>query len=148
MPSVTPVTIAPSPTTPAPAPAPGGSGSLVGTWSGTGSDSFSPELVTLTIAQSGSDLSGTAELKAVDPADGSCGSCHKVKQGTLTGTVAGAVVSLALNFPAGGNVPTPICAAAFSATGSVADNRLTATYTGTDSCEGIYSNGQMALTRQ
>ena len=117
-----------------------------GTWSGTGSDSFSPELVTWVITQSGATLSGTAALAAVDPADGTCGSCHKVKKGTLTGTLSGSTVTISMKFPAGGDVPAPICEAELSATGIVADRRITATYTGSDTCEGVYSNGVIDLT--
>src|SRR5262245_7552523 len=76
---------------------------LSGTWSGTGSDSFGPELVTWVLTQSGTSVSGTAALNAVDPADGSCGSCHKVKRGTLTGTLSGTSLSVTMKFPAGGD---------------------------------------------
>jgi hypothetical protein len=142
-----------SPTAPTPQaiPTPGGviaTATLSGTWSGTGSDSFSPELVTWVINQSGTTLSGTAELKAVDPSDGSCGSCHKVKNGTLTGSLSGNTFTISMTFPAGGDVPAPICDATLSATGTVIDRRITATYTGTDSCEGTYSNGVIELARQ
>ena len=41
----------------------------------------------------------------------------------------------------GGNVPTPVCDTAFTARATVAGNRLTGTYTGTDSCEGTYTDG-------
>jgi len=118
-----------------------------GRWSGTGSDSFSPELVTWVLSQAGNAVSGTAELKAVNPSDGTCGSCHKVKTGTLTGTVSGSTLTVSMKFPAGGDVPAPICVAELSATANVADRRMTATYTGTDTCEGVYSNGTMELTR-
>ena len=143
----------PAPPSPAPTPPPAppsvaGSVVVTGTWTGRGADSFSPELVTWVIEQSGSALSGTAEINAVDPADGTCGSCHKVKRGTLTGTLSGNTVSISMKFPAGGDVPTPICVAGFSATGTVVDRRITATYTGTDTCEGVYSNGVMDLARQ
>lgn len=100
------------------------------------------------IAQSGNDLTGSAELDAVDPNDGSCGSCHKVKRGTVTGTVSGTSVSLSLQFPAGGNVPCPVCAVEFTATGTVSNGRLSATYSGTDSCEGVYRNGVLDLLQQ
>lgn len=145
--------MSPSPTAPTPAATPGpegvvATGTLRGTWSGTGSDSFSPELVTWVINQSGTTLSGIAELRAVDPSDGSCGSCHKVKNGTLTGTVSGNTLTVSMNFPAGGDVPAPICEANLSATGIVIDRRITATYTGTDTCEGVYSNGVIELARQ
>ena len=119
-----------------------------GTWSGTGSDSFSPELVRLVVNQGDQSVTGTAELNAVDPNDGSCGSCHKVKRGTLSGSVSGNSVTLQLRFPPGGNVPTPICDTSLLATATVASGRLTGTYTGTDSCEGTYTNGVLELTRQ
>lgn len=136
-------TVTSTPTAPSPA------GIVVGgTWSGTGSDSFSPELVTLVISQSGAALSGTAELTAVDPSDGTCGSCHKVKKGTLTGTLSGSTLMISMKFPAGGNVPAPVCEADLSATGTVVDRRITATYTGADTCEGVYSNGVIELERQ
>jgi len=104
--------------------------------------------VTLVIAQSDAAVSGSAEINAVDPADGSCGSCHKVKKGTLTGTLSGSTVTISMKFPAGGDVPAPICDADFSVTGTVAERRITAMYTGSDTCEGIYSNGTVELTRQ
>lgn len=118
-----------------------------GTWNGSGSDSFSPELVTWVLTQSGTTVSGTAELKAVDPLDGSCGSCHKVKKGTFAGTLSGSSLTIAMTFPAGGDVPAPICVADLSGTATVADRRITASYTGTDTCEGVYANGTLELTR-
>jgi hypothetical protein len=138
-----PAATAPSPVVPAST-----ASALNGTWTGTGSDSFSPELVTWVINQSGATLTGTAEIKAVDPADGSCGSCHKVKKGTLTGTQSGSTVTIAMTFPAGGEVPAPICDADLNATGTIANRRITATYTGSDTCEGVYSDGVIELTRQ
>lgn len=121
---------------------------VTGTWTGTGSDSFSPELVTWLLSQSGNAVSGTAELKAVDPSDGTCGSCHKVKTGTLTGTLSGSTLTVSMKFPAGGDVPAPICVAELNATATVTDRRITATYTGTDTCEGVYSNGALDLARR
>lgn len=53
-----------------------------------------------------------------------------------------------MKFPAGGDVPAPICDAELTAAGTVADRRITATYTGSDTCEGIYSNGIIELARQ
>ena len=146
------LTTAPSPAAPAPPPSPAVPGpvslSLSGTWTGMGSDSFSPERVTWVIAQSGTSLSGTAEINAVDPSDGTCGSCHKVKKGTLTGTLSGSAITISMKFPAGGDVPAPICDAELTAAGTVADRRITATYMGSDTCEGVYSNGVMDLARQ
>ncbi|HXD18816.1 MAG TPA: hypothetical protein VN654_17505 [Vicinamibacterales bacterium] len=155
--SMTPaMTTAPSPAAQVPSPAPppvapppaSGPAVVSGTWAGMGADSFSPELMTWVVTQSGTTLSGTAQINAVDPADGTCGSCHKVKRGTLTGTLSGNAVTISMTFPAGGDVPTPICEASMTATGTVADRRITGTYTGSDTCEGIYSNGVIDLARQ
>jgi hypothetical protein len=138
-------TPAPAPAAPAPTPV---NGALTGTWTGMGSDSFSPERITVVIAQSGSAISGTAEINAVDPTDGTCGSCHKIKRGTLTGTVAGGVVTISMKFPAGGDVPAPICDAEFNATAALLDGRIAGTYVGSDTCEGTYSNGVIDLAPQ
>lgn len=132
-----------APTTPS-----GATINVTGAWNGTGSDSFGPERVTWVLTQSGTAVTGIAEFKAADPNDGSCGSCHKVKKGTFTGTLAGASLSVAMNFPAGGDVPTPICVANLSGSATVLDRRITATYTGTDTCEGIFADGKIELTRE
>jgi hypothetical protein len=134
-------------TTIPPAPIPSAP-NVSGTWNGTGSDSFSPELVTWVLTQSGASVTGTAEFNAVDPSDGSCASCHKIKKGTFTGTLSGTMLSVVMRFPAGGDVPTPICVADLSGTATVADRRITATYTGTDTCEGVFADGKIDLTRQ
>jgi len=135
-----------APTAPAvPAPA---TIDVTGTWTGTGSDSFSPEMVKWTLTQSGTTVSGAAEFNAVDPADGTCGSCHKVKRGTFAGTLSGSSLSLTMKFPAGGDVPTPICVADLSGTATVQDGRITASYTGTDTCEGFFADGKIELARQ
>lgn len=141
----------PGPPAPAPAiptPTPVGTGTLSGTWSGAGSDSFSPERITLVINQSGGSISGTAEINAVDPADGTCGSCHKVKRGTLTGTVSADALRISMKFPAGGDVPAPICDAEFNARATVAGRRMDGTYTGSDTCEGLYTDGVIELAQQ
>ena len=121
---------------------------VTGTWSGTGSDSFGRELVTWVLTQSGTTVTGTAALDAVDPADGSCDSCHKVRKGTLAGTLSGSSLSLSMSFPAGGDVPTPICVTDLRGTATVLDRRITASYDGTDTCEGVFSNGTIELTRR
>jgi len=121
---------------------------VTGTWNGTGSDSFGPELVTWVLTQSGATVTGTAELKAADPSDGSCGSCHKVRKGTFAGTLSANSLSVSMSFPAGGDVPTPICVTDLSGTATVVDRRITASYTGTDTCEGFFADGKIELTRQ
>jgi hypothetical protein len=120
---------------------------ISGTWNGTGSDSYSPELVTWVLTQSGTSVTGTVDFKPVDPSDGSCASCHKVKKGTFAGTLSGTTLSVAMKFPAGGDVPTPICLADLNGTATVDDRRITATYTGTDTCEGLFADGKIDLSR-
>jgi hypothetical protein len=120
---------------------------ISGTWNGTGSDSFSQELVTWVLTQSGTSVTGTVDFKPVDPSDGSCASCHKVKKGTFAGTLSGTTLSVAMKFPAGGDVPTPICVADLNGTATVDDRRITATYTGADTCEGFFADGKIDLSR-
>src|SRR5262245_24816860 len=134
-----------APAAPLPTPA---SGTLIGTWTGIGSDSFSPERVTLVIAQTGASISGTAEINAVDPTDGTCGSCHKVKRGILAGIMSGDELTISMKFPAGGDVPAPICDAELKATAKVSDRRIAGTYTGSDTCEGTYADGVIELAKQ
>jgi hypothetical protein len=120
---------------------------ISGMWNGTGSDSYSPELVTWVLTQSGTSVTGTVEFKPLDASDGSCASCHKVKKGTFSGTLSGSALSVAMNFPAGGDVPTPICVADLNGTATVGDRRITATYSGTDTCEGLFADGKIELSR-
>jgi hypothetical protein len=121
---------------------------LTGTWSGTGSDSYSPERVKWVLAQSSTTVTGTAELAPMDPADGSCASCHKLRKGNITGTFDGTTLTLKMNFPAGGDVPTPICVTDLAGSATVAGSQVTGTYSGSDTCEGLFANGQLTLTRQ
>jgi len=129
-------------------PAPPARTNLTGRWTGTGSDSYSPERVTWVLAQTESTVSGTVDFAPVDPSDGSCASCHKLRKGTVSGTVDGATLTLRMNFPIGADVPTSVCGTDLSGTAALAGNQLTGTYSGTDSCEGVFANGQLTLTRQ
>jgi hypothetical protein len=140
---------APTPTpTPSPAPSPTPSGSLTGAWTGTGTDPQGGERMSWMVTQNGDTLSGTADLAPLNAADGSCASCHKLKTGTLQGTVSGAGVALKLVFPAGGDgVPTPMCMITVDAVATVGDNRLTANYTGNDTCEGPFAGGTFVMSR-
>jgi hypothetical protein len=94
-------------------------------------------------------VSGTVATRAVDPADGSCASCHKNKSGTLTGTMSSGALTFTMSFPSGGSDGTPLCGVDMSGTttrliGSLAG----ATYSGADSCEGPFSGGAFSMTRQ
>ncbi len=143
-----------SPSVPAPASPPTPTASVLnlsGRWSGTGSDPQGAEQIALTMTQSDTGLlTGTADLKPLNAADGSCASCHKFKSGTFTGSVSGATVAMKIVFPAGGDgVPTPMCTITFdlSAAGVTGD-RVNASYAGDDSCEGAFTGGTLAIARQ
>jgi hypothetical protein len=138
-----------SPATPSTSVTPDTSTSLAGAWAGTGSDPQGPEKMTWSLAQTGNAIAGKADLSALNAADGSCASCHKAKSGTITGTIAGSTIAMRLVFPAGGDgVPTPECTITFEASGSMASrDRIEATYTGTDTCEGPIAGGTFTMTR-
>jgi hypothetical protein len=131
-------------TTPPPPPR----ATLTGTWSGTGADSYSPERIKWVLAQADATVTGTAEFAPMDPADGSCASCHKLRKGNITGTFDGTTLTLRMNFPAGGDVPTPICVTDLTGSATVAGSQIIGSYSGSDTCEGLFANGQLTLTRQ
>ena len=122
--------------------------SLTGTWHGTGVDSGGATVVTWSLVQSGTNVSGTMATQAVDPADGSCNSCHRNKSGTVAGTIAGNALTLSMNFAAGvSGDPTPICSSSFTGTAPDAATRtISVVYTGSDSCEGPLNDGTLAMT--
>jgi hypothetical protein len=138
-----------SPATPSTPVTPDTSTTLAGKWTGTGSDPQGAEKMTWSLAQTGNAITGTADLSALNAADGSCASCHKAKSGTITGTVSGSTIAMRLVFPAGGDgVPTPECTITFDASASMAaHDRIEATYTGTDTCEGPIAGGTFTMTR-
>jgi hypothetical protein len=146
---------APTPTpvvAPAPAavPVPPASHDLTGAWSGAGSDVQGDELMTWTVAQTGNTVAGIAQLRPDNVTDGSCASCHKLTSGTFSGTLSGSTLTIAIVFPSGNpGVPTPMCTITFDATApSVSADRISATYSGNDTCEGSFAGGVFTMTRQ
>ena len=139
----------PTTATPAPAaPAAPASVNMSGTWKGTGTDAQGPETFTWTVTQTGDRITGSAVLDAADCNDGTCGSCHKQKQGTITGTLSDGALSLTLGFPPGGADLTPLCGLTMNAaTSDLSDGRINATYTGTTTCEGAITDGRLTVTR-
>jgi hypothetical protein len=121
---------------------------LTGTWNGTGTDAQGPEKFKWTLTQIGSSVTGSAILDPADPADGTCGSCHKQKSGTVSGTISGTSLSLTLDFPKGGGDLTPLCGLTMSVTTTdVAAGRIAAAYTGTTTCEGPITDGMLVVSR-
>jgi hypothetical protein len=141
-PAETPVATVPGTTTPP------STADLSGTWTGTGADAQGAETFRWSVTQSGDRLTGTAVLDSANRNDGSCGSCHKQKNGTLTGTMTNGALTLTLEFPAGGPDITPLCGVTMhAATSDIASGRITASYTGTETCEGPISDGKLTVTR-
>ena len=136
------------PASPTPAPAASSSANLAGTCTGTGNDAQGAETFRWTITQTGDRISGAAVLDSANRDDGSCGSCHKQKTGTVAGTLSGGALTLTLDFPAGGSDITPLCGLTLHATTSdVAAGRISASYTGTTTCEGPISDGRLTVSR-
>jgi hypothetical protein len=124
------------------------SANLTGTWKGTGDDAQGAETFTWTVTQNGDQLSGAAVLNSASPDDGSCGSCHKQKTGTLSGTLSNGALTLTLDFPAGGSDITPLCGITMHATTrEIAAGRIATAYTGTTTCEGPITDGTLTVTR-
>jgi hypothetical protein len=121
---------------------------VAGVWAGPDSNRLGLATLTLELTQDGSAISGVAVLRPIDPGDGSCGSCHRFKDGTITGAFDGSQLTLTMIFPkhqAGD--PTPECSVEVSGVVTRgADGSLAGSYTGTDPCEGTL-DGTIALTR-
>jgi hypothetical protein len=133
---------------PSPAPSPPVM-SLTGTWTGSGSDGLGPETFTWVLAQSGSALSGSVSMRPPSLTDGTCGSCHKVKDGSISGSVSGTAVTLRMSFALGGSQPTPTCLVIMDVSASgVTSTSLSSSYNGSDSCEPAVALGSITMTRR
>lgn len=127
---------------------------LTGVWSGTASD-FGVRMgrvdgmtVNWNVSQVGGAITGTVTSGALVPGDGSCSSCHRVKSGTLSGTVTGASVSLSMAFPGNPGEITPLCSVSFTGSAPAVTNAaVTLAYTGTDSCMGVFQDGALVMGR-
>ena len=53
--------------------------------------------------QTGTAVSGTVATQAVNPNDGSCNSCHRNKNGSVSGAISGSTLTLTMFFAAGGD---------------------------------------------
>ena len=121
---------------------------LTGTWRGTGTDAQGAETFQWTVTQTGDRLTGTAVMDSANRNDGSCGSCHKQKSGTLAGTLSNGALALTLDFPEGGADITPLCGITMRATTTdITAGRINAAYTGTTTCEGPISDGTLTMQR-
>jgi hypothetical protein len=88
-------------------------------------------------------------VNAPNPSDGSCNSCQRNKSGTVSGTISGTTLSLPMHFAAGvDGDPTPACTATMDGTAAtIAAYQLSVAFTGADSCEGLFLDGTLEMTR-
>jgi hypothetical protein len=138
-----------APSSPAPVAPTAASQDLSGAWAGNANDSQGPTSVTWVLTQSGANVSGTVRTNALNPDDGSCSSCHRNKSGSVTGTLNGSSLTLTMFFAAGGDGdPTPACSATLTVSStSVSTTQVASTYSGSDTCEGAFTNGTMMMKR-
>ena len=122
---------------------------LSGTWSGSGSDGLGPGTFTWVLTQSGTSVSGSASMRPVSETDGSCASCHKIKDGSISGSVSGAAVALRMSFALGGSQPTPTCLVVMDVSASgITSTSVSGIYNGSDSCEPLVALGSITMTRR
>jgi hypothetical protein len=125
--------------------------SVSGTWSGTASDSSSSMgagsmmgqvgagTMTWQLAQSGSTVTGSMSFSGMSGQ----------MPGSFSGTMSGQDMTFTMNLPAG-SMMSAGCSA--QATGTAHLNgttmTMTGTYSGSNSCNGAFSNGQMTMTHR
>jgi len=113
---------------------------LNGVWAGQLSDSSGAATITAALTQDGSSLSGLVTIE--DPDTSFRG------HGTITGTVTGTSLTFAIHVPAGGfDDPYRTCSADVTGSGDIAST-VTGRYTGSNSCSGPITTGQLTLAKQ
>ena len=111
---------------------------VAGSWRGTATDSSGEGSLTLQVTQSGTDLSGAVTMSVITVTG----------RGTVTGTVSGSTIRLTITIPAGGfDAPFSGCTATVSGDGQASASAINASYTGTNSCSGPVTKGQLTLTK-
>jgi hypothetical protein len=97
--------------------------------------------MTWTLTQSGSSFSGTLTMNDTTTA--------VTGRGTVSGSVSGATLQFSLSVPSGGfDSPYASCSATVSGSGSASASTITGTYSGSSSCTGAVSSGQLSLNKQ
>ena len=66
---------------------------------------------------------------------------------TISGTITGRTMTFTMAIPAGG-LPEPGCAATGNGTAQMNGNTMTGTYSGSNTCSGTFTNGQVMLSRR
>jgi len=128
----------PSPT---PAPAPSAPVNVLGAWAGTASDSSGPGQMTWQVTQSDTAVSGTVTM--TDTSTGASG------RGSLSGTMSGSALRFTISIAAGGfDFPYAACSASVTGDATASTSSISGSYSGTNSCSGAVSSGQISLSKQ
>ncbi len=127
-----------------------GGANLTGTWTGQGSDSSSSVMgagsmmgqagmgqMTWRLTTSGSSVSGTMSFSGM-PGQ---------MPGSMQGVLSGSVLTFTMTMPAG-TMMSPGCSATASGTMQVNGTTMTGLFSGSNSCNGAFNNGQMTLAKQ
>ena len=92
------------------------------------------------LEHSGAAVSGS--LTMTDTTAGNVG------QGTVTGTVSGSSLAFTLRIPVGGFGGTwTSCSAEVTGNAQFTSSSITGTYTGSNSCSGVITSGQLTLSK-
>ena len=131
---------------------PTGSGSITGyagTWVGSMSESGGAMMgsgtmggmmtgqATWQMTQTGANVTGSMDMSGF----------RGTGQMAITGTISGQTMTFTMNIPAGG-MPDAGCVAKGNGTAQMNGNTMTGTYSGSNTCSGPFSNGQITLSRK
>jgi hypothetical protein len=113
---------------------------LSGMWAGSAIDSSGPGLMVWQLTQNGTAVTGSVVI-----ADSSN---VTVARGSLSGTLSGSSVQFTITVPAGGFDGNAACTASSNGTATATATSLSGTYSGTQTCSGVFSSGMIALSKQ
>ena len=108
-----------------------GSGTMGGMMSGMMSGQM-----TWQMTQNGANVTGDMELSGF----------QGTGRMTISGTISGQTMTFTMNIPAGG-MPEPGCGASGNGTAQMNDNTMTGTYSGSNTCSGVFTDGRVMLSR-
>ena len=115
---------------------------LTGTFSGVGSDSLS-ELgyeMTWNLTQSGQRVDGSLLFISLSGLISATG--------TVSGALDGDTLTFEVVIPVGGSPQKPSCSSTATGTATVSNTVIKATYSGTNTCDGDYTDGRLTLYRR
>jgi hypothetical protein len=121
--------------------------SVTGNWFGSASDSLRQGRMSLTLRQTGGEVSGSVMGETLT-------SLPLYTSGTLTGNVLGSTFRFTISIPLGSVANSPTCSVTLNGSttditaSGVAANGMSGTYTGTDSCFGELIGGRFTFAKQ